>query len=118
MPELADVRFEVVGESMVVRIRGEVDLSNAWSVGGAMRDAISNQAHSVVVDLTEVRYLDSAGIRILFDLSRGLAEHDQQLIVVLPVGTTIRRALEVSAFHTAAQVVESLDEASGTMPKL
>jgi anti-anti-sigma factor len=113
MPELADVRFEVVGESTVVRIRGEVDLSNAWSVARAMREAISNQAHTVVVDLSEVTYLDSAGIRVLFDLSRGLAEHDQRLIVVLPVGATTRRALEVSAFATAAQVVETLDDALG-----
>jgi anti-anti-sigma factor len=117
MSELAAVQSELVGDSTVVRIRGEVDLSNAWSVGGAVRDAISNQAHSVVVDLTEVSYLDSAGIRVLFDLSRGLAEHDQQLIVVLPVRATIRRALEVSAIHTAAQVVGSLDEASGRMQK-
>jgi anti-anti-sigma factor len=113
MPELADVRFEVVGDSTVVRITGEVDLSNAWSVDGSMREAISNRAHTVVVDLTEVTYLDSAGIRVLFDLSRGLAEHDQRLIAVLPVGATTRRALEVSAFATAARVVETLDDALG-----
>jgi anti-anti-sigma factor len=113
MPDLADVQVEVVEESTVVRIRGEVDLSNAWGVGGAMGEAISNQAHTVVVDLTEVTYLDSAGIRVLFDLARGLAEHDQHLIVVLPVGATTRRALEVSAFATAAQVAETLDEALG-----
>ena len=113
MPELADLRFEEVGESTVVRIRGEVDLSNAWSVAGAMREAISNQPHTVVVDLAEVTYLDSAGIRVLFDLASRLAEHDQQMIVVLPVGATTRRALEVSAFATAAQMVETLDDALG-----
>jgi anti-anti-sigma factor len=116
MPDLADVRSEVLGRAVVLRISGEIDLSNAWVVSGAMREAISNQVHAVVVDLSGVSYLDSAGVRVLFDLSRSLAEHDQRLVVVLPPGSTIRRALEVSAFHTAAQVVDTLNEALGTMP--
>jgi anti-anti-sigma factor len=114
MGELAVVRFEVVNDATVVRIIGEVDLSNAWSVSQAMRDAISNQAHRVVIDLTEVGYLDSAGIRILFELARSLADHDQRLIVVLPGGATIRRALEVTALSAADEIVGTMKEAIGS----
>jgi anti-sigma B factor antagonist len=113
MAELADVRFEDQEGTTVVRVGGEVDLSNAWSVARSIRDSISNQQLRVILDLTEVRYLDSAGIRVLFDLSRRLGQHDQRLILVLPPDAPIRRALEVTSLVSQVPSAETLETALG-----
>jgi anti-sigma B factor antagonist len=113
MAELADVRFEEREETTVVRIGGEVDLSNAWSVALSIRESISNQQLRVILDLTGVRYLDSAGIRVLFDLAKRLAERDQRLLLVLPADAPIRRTLEVSSLMSQVPMTETLDTAVG-----
>jgi anti-sigma B factor antagonist len=113
MAELADVRFEVGEGTTVVRITGEVDLSNAWSVARTIRESISNQQLRVVLDLTGVRYLDSAGIRVLFDLSGRLAQRDQRLVLVLPPDAPIRRSLEVSSLISHVPMAETLETAVG-----
>ncbi|KOV93052.1 MULTISPECIES: STAS domain-containing protein [unclassified Streptomyces] len=43
-------------------VRGEIDMSNA----GSLDEALAAESGPVVVDLTEVEYLDSAGLSVLF----------------------------------------------------
>jgi anti-sigma B factor antagonist len=58
--------------TMRITIRGEIDLSNVGAVEQQMLDAISNQLSEVVVDLSGVTYVDSAGLRVLFTLGTRL----------------------------------------------
>jgi anti-anti-sigma factor len=106
------IRFELVGHTRVAHLEGEIDLANAWSVSRAIVEAISNQDLKLVVDLTEVRYLDSVGIRMLFDLARRLADHDQRLVVVVPSVAPIRRAIDVSGLPGEVALVESVRAAT------
>jgi stage II sporulation protein AA (anti-sigma F factor antagonist) len=106
------VRFEMVGSTRVAHLEGEVDLSNAWSLTQAIVEAMSNQEFGLVIDLTDTRYLDSVGIRFLFDLARRLGERDQQLVVVVPPEALIRRSLEVSGLPREVVLVETVRAAT------
>lgn len=55
----------------VVTAVGEIDMSNADKFGDALSQAAA-AGGPVVVDLTRVEYLDSAGLRALFAYSPGL----------------------------------------------
>jgi anti-sigma B factor antagonist len=46
----------------VLTVSGEIDMSNA----SVLVDALENTPGHVVVDMTEVGYLDSAGLAVLF----------------------------------------------------
>ena len=50
----------------IVAARGEIDMSNARSLRDALRDAAHN-GDLLIVDLTAVEYLDSAGLTALLD---------------------------------------------------
>jgi anti-sigma B factor antagonist len=51
----------------VLAATGEIDMSNAHDFGLALADALPADAASpLVVDLTRVEYLDSAGLAVLF----------------------------------------------------
>jgi anti-anti-sigma factor len=113
MNEQAEVRFELVGTTRVAHLEGEIDLSNAWSVDQALVGSVSNKEFGLVVDLSDVTYLDSVGIRMLFDLARRLDGHDQRLVVVVPGGALIRRSLEVSGLAREMALVETVEEATG-----
>ncbi|QLQ36406.1 STAS domain-containing protein [Micromonospora robiginosa] len=45
---------------------GEIDMSNAADFGAALDDAVRPDGDPLVVDLTKVEYLDSAGLAVLF----------------------------------------------------
>ncbi|GHJ48144.1 hypothetical protein Cs7R123_54860 [Catellatospora sp. TT07R-123] len=64
----------------VVRVRGEIDLLTA----DALRDELCNAlrtAPTVMVDLAEVGFLDSTGVRSLFDAYRCAADLGHRLYV-------------------------------------
>ena len=58
--------------SMHIALSGEIDLANAAAVEDELRAAISHQPSAVSVDLTDLTYMDSVGIRILFTLASRL----------------------------------------------
>ena len=69
MKGLAEVSVTQQAGIPVVRLDGEVDLSNIEEVRHAMF-APAEAGHScVVVDLTGTTYLDSTAVRLLFDLA-------------------------------------------------
>ncbi|WFE40796.1 STAS domain-containing protein [Micromonospora sp. WMMD998] len=52
---------------------GEIDLSNAATFAAALDDALRPDGEPLVVDLTEVEYLDSAGLAVLFPHAERIA---------------------------------------------
>ena len=59
MSELARVEGEQQGTLCLVRVHGEVDLSNAHQVSSAIGNAMGQEARGLVVDLSDITYLDS-----------------------------------------------------------
>ena len=116
MTDIADIRIELVDRVRIARVRGEIDASNAWAFSRTLRESVSNQERRLVVDLSEVPFIDSAGIRVLFELRRRLENHGQELILVVPVGALIRRTLEVTMLLEAVPILESEDLAAGDGP--
>jgi anti-anti-sigma factor len=96
---------------VVARLSGEVDMSNAPYVREQLLASMPNEALALVVELSGCRYLDSAAIEVLFDLSRRLGRRRQELRLVLPPGSPLKRVIELTEVHTAAPVHESLDSA-------
>jgi stage II sporulation protein AA (anti-sigma F factor antagonist) len=69
-----------------VTIAGEIDLGNAQSVQEQL-DLATGDSDVVVVDLRQVTYIDSRGIRLLVDLSRRLRSRGGGLSVIAPKDT-------------------------------
>jgi anti-sigma B factor antagonist len=49
----------------VVRLTGEIDISNAEPIGDALEAIVGPDARQVVVDLEGLQFMDSAGIAML-----------------------------------------------------
>lgn len=95
---MTDARVEAAVDDGRVRIvvSGEIDLQNAGDVEGQLTEAISNQARTVSIDLGEVAYLDSAGLRVLFHLVERLATLQIAVELVTPLRSPSRRVIELS----------------------
>ncbi len=92
---------EAVGDVGIVVVDGEVDAANAADVGDRLRTALTNRSRALIVDLGLTRYIDSAGIDVLFELDRELRQRRQSLHLVVPADSPITRTLAIAGLRTA-----------------
>jgi anti-anti-sigma factor len=95
----------------VVRLTGEVDISQAQELRGHLLGAVRNEDLGLVVDLTEATYIDSVGVSLLFELADKLAARQLQLAVVLPEGGLIERVLTIVNVASVAEIHRDVDDA-------
>jgi anti-sigma B factor antagonist len=108
---LADVRFDVRDLVVVATVTGEVDLSNATQLYDAIGAATSNTAHGVVLDLTAVDYLDSAGIHLIYRLRESLRARGQKLMLVIPAQSPVQGSLRLAGVTQHLPITPSVEEA-------
>jgi anti-sigma B factor antagonist len=97
--------------AIVVRFTGELDLYNAPAVRGALRDALDRQPRRLVVDLSEVTFIDSTALGVLVEARGQLGDGERFALAALGVET--RRALEVSGLERHFSVHETVESAVG-----
>jgi anti-anti-sigma factor len=107
----AEIVLDRRGGHVVARLSGEVDMTNASLVRDRLLDAVPNDVLALVVDLEGCRYLDSAAIEVIFDLSRRLARRRQDLRLVVPETSPLRRVLVLTDVNSVAPVHATLEEA-------
>ena len=89
------LRREEIDGAAVLHLAGEVDLTNADELQRAIEEST---AAMVVLDVTELGYLDSSGIRALERGYRSTSDDDRRLYVVTPSDTAAGWTLKVAGF--------------------
>jgi anti-sigma B factor antagonist len=112
---LADVHFEPVGDVVVAHLTGEIDMSNADDVADALSGQTPTEARALVLDLREVVYLDSAGIRLIYSVRSRLDHRGQQMRLVVEPGGPITDALRIADVPRAVGAVETVDAAVASL---
>jgi anti-anti-sigma factor len=72
------------GDRTTVRLQGRLDARNADALGLELDECVRNGSHAVRLNLHEVTYISSAGIRILIKYGRMLREQKGRLEVWEP----------------------------------
>lgn len=100
MPDAFEIGFDgptegAPGEDAVVlRVAGEVDMATAPELEAHARKALDRDETDVLVDLTEVTFIDSSGIAALTGLHRQLEERRRHL-TIRGLNAVTRRPFEV-----------------------
>lgn len=108
---LADVSFSSDGDIVVASLRGEIDMSNAGELGETIGRALTNDVLALVLDLTGVEYVDSAGIHVIYDLHERLRTRGQDIRVVIAPDALIAEALRLADVPRAVGVADSVEAA-------
>jgi anti-sigma B factor antagonist len=108
---LADLDIRLIGQVVVASVSGEIDLSNAADLRAAIARELSNEPLGLVVDLTAVDYLDSAGIQVIYDLRERLRERGQRLALVVAGDSSIAETLRIVDVPNAVAIAGTVDDA-------
>jgi anti-sigma B factor antagonist len=112
---LAELKIDSSDGALVARIKGEVDLSNSTRLRASLLDQMTNDALGLVIDLTEVRYLDSAGIQVVYELSERLRRRGQKLRLVVRPDSLIARTLQIVDAGRSIGIADTTDAALAAM---
>jgi anti-sigma B factor antagonist len=103
------LRIEAVGTACVVRLGGELDLYNAHRVRSALAEVCAESPERVVVDLSEVDFVDSTALGVLIE-ARARLDNRSGFLLAAPALET-RRALEISGLDRHFSVHDTVPEA-------
>jgi anti-sigma B factor antagonist len=95
-------------ETQLVQIYGDVDLKTARSFRAAMDEAAQDGKPRLIVDMSEVPFMDSSGLAALIGIQKALRDRTR-VIVVCP--DNLRRIFEVTRLDSIVSVVGTLPEA-------
>jgi anti-anti-sigma factor len=111
MSDLASFAAVRADEIVVGSLSGEIDLSNAKELESQIENAVPNTARGMVLDLSELRYLDSSGIRLLLSLAGRLRWRGQELILAAPPASRCRHVLSLAGIESTVLLEATVDAA-------
>ena len=92
------VSYSSFGDAELVSLTGEIDMANASAIGKAIAGSIVH-GRKVLVDLTLVSFLDSAGVRLLDNIVGDLGDHGGSIRLVVGERGPARMTLQLCAFR-------------------
>ncbi|HEX4719344.1 MAG TPA: STAS domain-containing protein [Thermoleophilaceae bacterium] len=95
------------GDRAVVSFRGELDMSGVDRARTAIEQAESGTATLLVLDLSELDFIDSTGLEVVLRAARRAHDDGRRLIVQRP-SRYVRRLLEMTAIDQSLDVVEDV----------
>jgi anti-sigma B factor antagonist len=95
----------------VLSVQGELDLSTAPVLREVLLPVLENQTGPVVVDLSEVSFMDSTGVHVLVDTLRRLEPQNRRLAIACREGGQVHRLLALVGLLDALGVHRSRESA-------
>lgn len=80
-------------DTAVLNVHGEIDLETAPVLWEALLPILEHHIGPVVVDLSDVEFMDSTGVHVLVQTGQRLEPKNRRLAIVCPEGGTVHRLL-------------------------
>jgi anti-sigma B factor antagonist len=101
-------------EATVVTVSGELDILTAPKFSASIDEVVRGRTRDVVVDLSETRFVDSAGLQVLLSAQRRVTRRARWLALICPAGP-VRRVIELARLTETLGVLASLKEYEAQM---
>ena len=112
------VETERVDGVPIARVKKDVDTANAGLVHDQLADALGPDTDCLIVDLSDVRYLDSAGLDMLLRLGERVSHRRTTLMLVIPAASQLNRLAEMVGLPQTVPVHATLAAARDAAAKL
>lgn len=106
---------DVDEDVVVATLSGEIDIANVADIGAIILEGLPREAIGLVVNLASVSFIDSAGIRMLFDLARQTDTHRQRLGIAIDDDAPVRRLLKITNIQEVVTLAGTVEECTAAM---
>ena len=102
-------------ECTVAWVSGELDMDTRAKLQDMLRDVVDAGARQVVLDFTEVTFMDSSGLGLLVDGLKALRDRGGRLCLAA-VQESVHNVLVLSAVDQVVDIYETVQAAEEDMP--
>lgn len=111
---LLEINPRPLGGAPCLALAGELDVAEVQRLEHEVDDAVAASEGAFAIDLTELEFLDSSGIRVLLRARALLGREDRSFLLVCPPGAVLR-ALELTGVADLFLIYASRDEAADAL---
>ena len=97
------------GDALILRFEGDLDLAAAGKLTTALQAGRWQECAAAVLDLLEVPFIDSSGLRDLLVAAKSLAEEDRGFGVVVADDSEVRRLIDLAEIRDRLPLYETVD---------
>ncbi|MDA0173613.1 STAS domain-containing protein [Solirubrobacter taibaiensis] len=94
-------------EPTIIAPDEELDISTVDTFRAELQRAIENSTHGLVVDLSEVGFIDSTGLSAILHANSKLERDGRRLAIVAPRGTAAAMLFTLSGLRSELHIYDS-----------
>ena len=106
-----EITVKELEQAELITINGRLDSVEAPRLAQALETASQRGKYKIVVDMSQLEYMSSAGFRALGDAQRNSKHHNRGEVLLVQVPDNIRDALEMVGFADYFHVFEDVNSA-------
>lgn len=95
-----------VSKTNMVSVRGEIDIYSIEKFRDTIEEKIKTQASEIILDCSELSYMDSTGMGVLIELRNKTKELGQKIIMMNP-RPNIRKLLALTGVDKIIEIVDN-----------
>ncbi|MFM7186612.1 MAG: STAS domain-containing protein [Armatimonadota bacterium] len=109
---MAEISIDIrtVSDVPVVQLNGELDIDQAVRVREHLDKVMDGGALRLIIDLSDVSYIDSTGLGMLVAVHKRLVAEQGFYVLTVPRASQ-RKVFEITGLSTVLVIMQSLEEA-------
>jgi anti-sigma B factor antagonist len=111
MEDVMDIKVTGFEKAEVIAVSGRVDSIEAPGFEKALQDANQRGKYNLVIDMSQLEYMSSAGFRALAAAQRNSQRHRRGDVVLVQVPALVHEALDLVGFAEHFMTFEDLASA-------
>jgi anti-anti-sigma factor len=106
-----EIKTKELNHVEVISVSGRVDSAEAIYFAQVLDAAYQRGSTHLVLDMTQLEYMSSAGFRALANAQRNYKRHNRGEVILTQVSPTVHEALETVGFTDHFKIVDPLSAA-------
>lgn len=104
------IDIEKIDATTIVTPHGDIDSSRSSHLRGTLKPIVDSNASRIIVDLSDVAYMDSSGIATLIEALQ-ICKQQEKLLYICGLQTTVRSVIELARLDTIFLITDSREDA-------
>jgi anti-anti-sigma factor len=93
----------------VVVVKGRIDSYTAPNLSEALTDITKHDHCKIIMDMTDVSYVSSAGLRVLIDIQKTCKKVNQGEVLLVNIPQRVYETLELAGFVPLFKFYQNVD---------
>lgn len=102
---------DLTPELRIIKLSGRMDIPGTGEIEMRFAASAGMAKHKVIVDLTEVSFLASIGIRAIVSNAKAQRQRGGQLVIFAGTNAVVTKTLEATGIDTLVPMFATIEEA-------